>query len=81
MLSISVFEFAKFLVGNLIVPDKLKEAIRDSKRVTLVLVSIKLILKSPHKIIFVDAVYNLLKLIQADLKSMYNQLWKIYRDR
>jgi len=39
MLSISVFEFAKFLVGNLIVPDKLKEAMRDSKRVTLVLVN------------------------------------------
>jgi len=61
MLPISVFEFAKFLVGNLIVPDKLKEAIRDSKRVTLVLVSIKLTLKSPHKIIFVDALYNLFK--------------------
>ncbi len=35
MLSMSVCELTKFLVGNLIVLNKLKEAIKDSKRVTV----------------------------------------------
>jgi len=51
--SMSVCELTKFLVGNLIVLNKLKEAIRDSKRVTLEVVSRKFMLKSPHKIMFV----------------------------
>jgi len=61
MLSMSVCELTKFLVGNLIVLNKLKEAIRDSKRVTLEVASRKFILKSPHKIMFVDTLYNLFK--------------------
>jgi hypothetical protein len=61
MLSMSVFEFIKFLVGNLIVLNKLKEAMRDSKRVTLEVVSRKFTLKSPHTIMFVDTLYNLFK--------------------
>jgi len=56
ILSMSVCEFTKSLVGNLIVLNKLNEAIRDSKRIILEVVSIKFILKSPHKIMFVDTV-------------------------
>jgi len=61
ILSMSVCELIKFLVGNLIVLNKQKEAIRDSKRIILEVVSIKFILKSPHKIMFVDTLYNVFK--------------------
>ena len=61
MLSMSVCELTKFLVGNLIVLNKLKEAIKDSKRVTVEVVSRKFTLKSPHTIMFVDTLQNLFK--------------------
>jgi len=53
-----VRELIKFLVGKFIVLNKLKRTIRDSKS-SLEIVSRKFILKSPHKIMFVDTVINL----------------------
>ena len=65
ILSVSVCELIKFLVGNLMVLYKLKDAKSDSKRVILEVFSRKLILKSPHRIMFVDTVYNLFKTISS----------------
>jgi hypothetical protein len=61
MLSIRICELSKFLMGNLTVLNKLKEANSDS-RSTLEVISRKFVLKSPPKIMLVDILYNLFRI-------------------
>jgi len=61
MLSIRICELSKFLMGNLTVLNKLKEA-NSNSRSTLEVISRKFVLKSPRKIMLVDILYNLFKI-------------------